>query len=126
VRDGAHGLYRLASAPALKWAHLPGILARTGAVERLFLSPEGHAFEDMRRLTLALRDRGVRTFTLSLHSPSVLPGCTPYVRTEADRVEFLDTCRRYFQFFRDELGGRPRTSAQVRARAEASRKKKTA
>jgi hypothetical protein len=123
VKDGAHGLYRMATAPALRWAHLPGMLARMGALERLFLSPEGYSFDDLRRLTLSLSARGLRTFTFSLHSPSVLPGCTPYVRSETDRDKFLDTCRRYFQFFREELGGVARTTADVRARAATSRTK---
>lgn len=117
VKDGAHGLYRLAGAPALRFLHLPGVLAHMRAVERLFLSPEGYSFDDLRRLTLALSARGLRTFTFSLHSPSVLPGCTPYVRSADDREKFLDTCRRYFQFFRDELHGTPITTAELRARA---------
>ena len=40
----------------------------------------------MRRLTRALLARGQRTFVLSLHSPSVVPGNTPYVRSDADLV----------------------------------------
>ena len=99
VKDGAHGLYRLANSKALSWARAGGILSRIGAVERLFLSPEGYSFQDLRRLTLALRDRGVVHFTFSLHSPSIRPGCTTYVRSASDRDKFLDTCRRYFQFF---------------------------
>jgi hypothetical protein len=71
----------------------------------------------MRRLTLSLSQRGLRTFTFSLHSPSVMPGCTPYVRTATERDKFLDTCRRYFQFFRDELGGESLTTAELRTRA---------
>lgn len=117
VKDGAHGLYRVATSPRLRWARLPGILSRVGALERLFLSPEGYAFEDLRRLTSALRHRGTETFAFSLHSPSVLPGCTPYVRSVADRDKFLDTCRRYFQFFLRELGGVNHTTAELRAQA---------
>lgn len=121
VKDGAHGVYRLATAPSLRWARLPGILSRLGAVERLFLSPEGYALEDLKRLTVALRSRGVETFAFSLHSPSVAPGHTPYVRSDADRDKFLDTCRRYFQFFLGELGGRNQTTAEIRSQAHAER-----
>lgn len=121
VKDGAHGLYRLATSRALRFARVPGILARMRALERLFLSPEGYSFDDLRRLTLALVHRGVATFTFSLHSPSVMPGCTPYVRNASDRDKFLDTCRRYFEFFRDEIGGVPTTTARLRARAESTR-----
>jgi hypothetical protein len=113
VKTGAHGLYRLATRPALSRLHLPGILARIGALERLHLSPEGYAFEDNRRLTRALHHEGVRTFTFSLHSPSVKPGCTPYVRTEQDLVQFLDSCRRYFEFFLRELGGVSMTALEL-------------
>jgi hypothetical protein len=120
VKDGAHGLYRLATAPALRWAHLPGILARIGAIDRLFLSPEGYSFDDMRRLTSALHHGGLRTFTFSVHSPSVMPGCTPYVRTAAERDKFLDTCRRYFDFFLRELGGVATTSGELRSLARAT------
>ena len=58
-------------------------------------------------------DRGVRVFTWSFHSPSVLPGGTPYVRTEADVMRFLDAFDRYFDWFFGKLGGRPTTPAQV-------------
>jgi hypothetical protein len=122
VKDGAHGLYRLANSKGLAWSRAGGILARLGAVERLFLSPEGYSLSDMRRLTLALADRGVRHFTLSLHSPSVRPGCTSYVRTLDDRAKFLDTCRRYFQFFLGEFGGRRTTTAELFTAATSSKK----
>jgi hypothetical protein len=110
----AHALYRFATAPSLRWARLPGILARIGAVERLFLSPEGYALDDLKRLTRFLLARGIRTFTLSLHSPSILPGCTPYVRSAAELEKFLDTTRRYFEFFLDEIDGETRTATELR------------
>jgi len=122
VKDGAHGLYRLANSKGLAWSRAGGILSRIGAVERLFLSPEGYSLSDLRRLTTSLGDRGVRHFTFSLHSPSVKPGCTPYVRSLDDRAKFLDTCRRYFQFFLGEFGGVATTTVELHARATLNKK----
>jgi hypothetical protein len=107
-------VHRWATRPALERLHAPGILARLGAVNRTFLSPEGHSFDELRRLTLWSLARGLRVFTFSLHSPSMKPGCTPYVRTEADREEILDRCRDYFRFFLEELGGASMTPAELR------------
>jgi hypothetical protein len=105
ARGAAPGLHRLASAPPFSWVGLPGILSRLGALDRLMLSPEGFAFEHHRKLTRALLDRGVNVFCFTLHSPSLKPGCTPYVKSLAERDQFLDTCRRYFDFFMSEIGG---------------------
>jgi len=95
----------VALGPALDRLPGRGLLSRARLLERMLLSPEGHAVEDLRRLTRALLGRGLRTFSFSLHSPSIRPGCTPYVRDERGRVEFLEACRRYFDFFLGELGG---------------------
>jgi hypothetical protein len=123
VRGGAHRLYSLATRTALSKARLAGILSRVGAVERLMLSPEGYEPEHNRRLTRALLARGTRVFTFSLHSPSVKPGCTPYVRSEADLVQFLDACRRYFEFFLGELGGVGMTALELRDHLSAGARK---
>ncbi|MBK7877013.1 MAG: polysaccharide deacetylase family protein [Planctomycetes bacterium] len=110
-----NGLYALATAPALRFARLPGILSRLGALERLHLSPEGYRPEHHAKLVRALLQRGARVFTFALHSPSVLPGCTPYVRTEADLEAFLDSLRRFFELFLSELGGVNRTASELHA-----------
>ena len=59
--------------------------------------------------------RGVRVFSFSLHSPTVMPGCTPYVRTESDLKAFLATCRSYFDWFFGELAGRSMTPLELKA-----------
>jgi hypothetical protein len=105
ARGAAPGLHRLAAAPPFSWLAAPAILSRTGALERLMLSPEGFDHAHHRRLTRALLDRGVDVFCFTLHSPSLKPGCTPYVTSLAERDQFLDTCRRYFDFFMGEIGG---------------------
>lgn len=92
---------------------LTGLAARLGACERLFLSPEGYEHEDCVRLTRALLARGVRTFQYSLHSPSVEPGHTSYVRTAADLEKFFQRIGRYFEFFFKELGGVPMTPSEL-------------
>jgi hypothetical protein len=97
-----------------EWSRVPGMLARLGAVERLRLSPEGFRSRDLRRLTRSLLRQGQRVFVLSFHSPSLLPGCTPYVRNERDLETLLERCRAYIEFFLGELGGRSVTSAELR------------
>jgi hypothetical protein len=113
-------LHRLASSPPLSWLRAPSFLSRTRALERLMLSPEGFLHEHHVRLTRALLDQGVRVFSFTLHSPSIRPGCTPYVRTGRDREKFLDACRRYFDFFQGELAGVSMTPLELKRRLEAS------
>jgi hypothetical protein len=104
---------RLARLPVV-----PGLLARIRALELLRLTPEGVAPHAHVRLTRALLARGVRVFTFSLHSPSLRPGYTPYVRDEGDLRGLLDACRAYFRFFLDELGGTATTPLALKAALE--------
>ena len=69
------------------------------------LSPEGNSLAQMKQLTRQLYDHGLRVFTLSLHSPTLQAGNTPYTRT-ADEVDtLLADVAQYLRYFRDELGG---------------------
>jgi hypothetical protein len=91
-----------------------GVCARLRLVERIRLSPEDYSEPEMRRLTRTLLDDGIRVFVFSFHSPSVMPGGTPYVRSQSDLERFLDKCRRYFTFFMRELNGVAMTPLEVR------------
>ncbi|HEX6112991.1 MAG TPA: hypothetical protein VFZ10_11815, partial [Geminicoccaceae bacterium] len=104
--------------PALTRLHLPALASRLGLLERLRLTPEGYTLAEMRRLTRALLARGQRSFVVSLHSPSVVPGNTPYVRSEADLALLLMRLRGYLAFFRDELRGRFVTPHGLKAELE--------
>ncbi len=110
--------YVLTMNERLKALHVPGILARLGLIERIMLTPEGISFAEQRRLTLALLRKGHRVFSLTYHSPSLAPGNTPYVRTEADLQAFLRRIEQYFEFFTGELGGRAATPFEIKALAE--------
>lgn len=97
---------------------LPAIASRLRLLERLRLTPEGYTLAEMQRLTRALLARGQRTFALSLHSPSVVPGNTPYVRNDADLAVLLQRLRGYLIFFRDALHGRFVTPHALKAELE--------
>jgi len=90
-----------------------GVLARAGVLNRVMLSPEGSTLTEMIAVTRALLADGVRTFALTLHSPTLKPGCTPYARSAADRDALLTTIDRYFHFFFHELNGAPSTPATL-------------
>ncbi len=113
-RRAAPSLYRWANGARQSRLRLPGILARLGIVDRLHLSPEGFTFRELRRLTEFLVRRGGRVFTLSFHSPTLVPGHTPYVQSHADLARFLGRLRRYLEYFLVELEGITKSPLEVR------------
>ncbi len=88
-------------------------MARSGLIERIRLTPEGTKVSDAKRLVRTLMKRGTRIFTLSYHSPSLVPGNTPYVRSYADRERFLAWFEAFYEFFLGELGGASVTVSRV-------------
>ncbi|MGJ3648754.1 polysaccharide deacetylase family protein [Sphingomonas sp. GlSt437] len=82
--DQAPSLYRAASAvPAAR-----GLLARTGLASRIALTPEGMPIADALEAIRVAVGQGVRVLAFSFHSPSLVPGHTPYVRDAADLKAF--------------------------------------
>ncbi|MDT9599856.1 polysaccharide deacetylase family protein [Sphingosinicella rhizophila] len=99
--------------PGAQRLRLPGLLARTGLLERARLTPEGMSVLEQCRLLRQLVARGATSFYLVYHSPSLAPGHTPYVRSESDRDAFLANIAEVLTYFRDALGGRFTTIRQV-------------
>lgn len=120
LRAGGTPLYRQLTQPWLRRTRVSGVVARLRMLERIRLSPEDYSEPEMRRLTQTLLADGVRIFVFSFHSPSVMPGGTPYVKNSADLERFLDKCRRYFDFFMNTLNGTAMTPLQVKAWLETS------
>jgi len=115
LRSGGTPLYRRLTRPWLRRVRVSGAVARLRLLERIRLSPEDYSVPEMRRLTHALMVDGIRVFVFSFHSPSVMPGGTPYVRSDAELDRFLEKCRRYFEFFLRELRGSAMTPLGVKA-----------
>lgn len=107
-------LYPPAASPLGMRLRAPGVLARTRLLERITLTPEGVVHAEHRRLVQAMLAAGHRIFSFTYHSPSLAPGNTPYVTSEAELGTFLDRFERFFDFFFGALGGRPATLTEIR------------
>ena len=114
LHDFGSKVYSQHNLQSMSGGLLASVLSKSRILERILLSPEGHTLDKMKRLTRALVQRGVRVFTISFHSPTVKPGCTPYTNTARDVANFLDKMRRYFEFFTGRLGGIPTTPQAVK------------
>ena len=121
LRRAGPKLHASLSTPLLQRLCVPGILTRLDVLNRVMLSPEGNRLNEMCALTSALVADGCRTFTLSFHSPSVVPGHTPYVRTRRDLDRLLSDIERYCAFFFDEINGIPSTPHEFMQLARTSR-----
>lgn len=106
----------LFDSPVALRLRLPGLLGRTHLVGRSRLTPEGVSAAEQCRLIEAMIRQGRRTFSLVYHSPSLVPGNTPYVRTQSDLARFLEAIEAVLAYFRDVIGGRFTTLAGVHAR----------
>ena len=100
-----------------RMAKLPranGILARTRLLERIALTPEGVPKEAaIRGIDMAIDD-GLPVLVLSFHSPSLMPGLTPYVRSEDDLDEFYDWLRGVYAYL-EQRGIAPTTVEEIKA-----------
>lgn len=102
---------------AAKVPHLPGILARTGLLERIALTPEGVTKDEaLRGIDIALDD-GLPLLVLSFHSPSLAPGYTPYVRNEHELGTLYDWLRGVYAYL-ERRGVKPTSVAEIMAAAE--------
>jgi hypothetical protein len=77
-----------------RWlARLPhgrGAFARTGLLARVALTPEDMPVDDALEAIAVALGEGVAVLNFSFHSPSLVPGHTPYVRDAADLRAFFD------------------------------------
>lgn len=89
-----------------------GLLTRLSLLEKIALTPEGVTLDEaIRGIDIAVDD-GLPVIVLSFHSPSLVPGHTPYVRTEEDLDKFYGWLRGVYAYL-DRRGVAPTTVAQI-------------
>ncbi|MHA7818892.1 MAG: polysaccharide deacetylase family protein [Erythrobacter sp.] len=91
---------------------LYGSLSKLHLLERIALTPEGVTAEEaIRGIDIALDD-GLPLLVLSFHSPSLAPGLTPYVETEAEVEQLYDWLARIYTYL-DTRGVRSASVADI-------------
>lgn len=91
---------------------MSGLLAKLGLLERIPLTPEGTTIDEaIRALDMALDD-GLPLIVLSFHSPSLAPGYTPYVETDADLDALYDWFRAVYAYL-GQHGVQPTSVAEI-------------
>lgn len=95
-----------------KFPVLGSVLARSGMLEKIPLTPEGvTATEALRGIDIAIDD-GLPVIVLSFHSPSLAVGHTPYVRSQAD-LEALYSWFETVYTYLGQRGVKPTNVAQI-------------
>lgn len=126
VFTGAAG--RIGAALYQAASHVPGargLLARTGLVSRVPLTPEGVPVAEAIEAIRVAAGEGLRVLNLSFHSPSLVPGHTPYVRDAADLARFHAWWDAVLAEL-DRLGVGPASLADVLAACDRARASATA
>jgi hypothetical protein len=90
--------------PRLRRLHVPGILDRLGILRRIKFSPEQADSARLNKLADMYVANGAPCVVMLLHSSSLMPGCSPYVKDEAGLERFYSTLRKTFCYCRDTLG----------------------
>ncbi len=95
-------LLQVLRARPLRPFHLPGVLARVGALDCIPLSPEATSLEQMRRVTAVALRYGLDTLNLFFHSGALMPGKSPFVNSAEQLDEFLQRIDSYFTYLTSE------------------------
>jgi glycosyltransferase involved in cell wall biosynthesis len=85
---------------------LPSLTAHLRLLERIKLTPEGITVPEAKRLIRHMLANGQKVFVLTYHTPSLVPGNTPYVRNQRDLDRLLGWLEEVYAFFTTEVGGR--------------------
>ena len=112
ARGGGMGLYRAGGMMPKGRA----ILARARLLQRIPLTPEGIPIAEALEAVRIAVVKGVRVLSFAFHSPSLVPGHTPYVRDASDLRAFWDWWDRVLAEL-DRLGVRPCGLAELIAAA---------
>jgi hypothetical protein len=81
-----------------------------------WLRPSYSSLDAMKRLATRLAEDEVPILNVLFHSSEAIVGGSPYNRTEQELADFLDRLERFLAFAVSDLGARPATFCEFRAR----------
>lgn len=97
----SHAVFEGIRRSPLERLRLLGILSRLRLLNKVSLSPEMSSAVEMAALVKRMRSQGHQLVTMWFHSSTLMPGFTPFVKTEEDAHEFLDRIRQFLVLMRD-------------------------
>ncbi len=98
--------------PTWRRFRFAGIADRIGISRRVKLSPEKYLKPDLVKLIDSAVQDGMTTMILMLHSSSLVPGMSPYTKTDSDLDLFYDTLTTAVSYAINEYHFRPVTLTQ--------------
>jgi hypothetical protein len=111
---------RYLQAQAQRNPKLGGAMARSKALARVALTPEDMPLADAKEAVRIMLGDGIQMLNFAMHSPSLAPGHTPYVRTSADLNSFYRWWEDMFAFL-DQKNVKPIAADAIIAAAWATR-----
>ncbi len=94
------GIERLVRTKPLKWLRLVGILDALGVMNKVVLSPELSNAKQMIALSEVMMALHYPYLNLFFHSPTLVPGLTPFVKDQSELDDFYSNLRALFSHLR--------------------------
>jgi hypothetical protein len=91
-------LLNFLNADIFKKIHLPGILERFFLLNKVWLSPEFSNARTMILLAKQVHRQNNHCLNMTFHSNTLLPCATPFVKSEADKVELLSRIEKLLMY----------------------------
>ncbi len=92
----AQAIQRFVSQSWLRYVHFEGILDRLGIIRRIKFSPEQADAGMMKTLVDVCLGQQIPVLVMMLHSSSLIPGFSPYVRNDLQANQFFDRLSQTF------------------------------
>ena len=100
----AQAIQKFVSSRWLRHGHVEGILDRLGVIRRIKFSPEQADAAMMRKLVNVCLAQQMPVMVMMLHSSSLVPGYSPYVRNDRQADRFFETLSRTFHHCLEPIG----------------------
>lgn len=110
-----HRVHSAIDHPRLRALRLAGVASAMGLCRKVMLTPEGERTADLVALSSRLLELSPPYLHLTLHSPSMVPGLTPFTRTEGDVAEMLAGIRAVAELCRSRGGFTAMTVSEAAA-----------
>ena len=94
-------IYDFLGKDRLRVLRLRGIADKLGLLKKIWLSPELSGYKEMQHLSKVIIGLGVPVLNLFFHSTSLVPGFSPFIKTDSDRDAFFRTLELFFAWLQD-------------------------